>query len=404
LNVTNCVFSSNSTAGPLAAGAIILGTGNATLTVTNSSFIGNAGQSLNGDATVGAISSFSSGSLTIASSTFANNSGSTGAIESNLGALTFSGSTFSANSATSLVGAGRGGAIVFNGGAGARATITNSTFYANSAAATGGAIFFSNIGDVASQLTVTNSTFSGNVSAAIAGNFGVVLGNSILEKNTNGNCSPLASVSDAGGNLSDDASCNVTTATNLANTLAQLGPLQDNGGPTRTMAPLTGSPAIDLGVNQLAIDAGLTTDQRGTGFPRISPAGGTVDRGAFEVQVDNVPPSCTATARPRTLSEPNHKLVNITTTVSANANKPGVTFTLRSVISSEPESGLGRNDASPDIQGWTAGSADLTGQLRSERFSKAGRTYTITYDAKDMTGNTATCSATVTVPFGQNRE
>jgi len=37
-----------------------------------------------------------------------------------------------------------------------------------------------------------------------------------------------------------------------------LGPLQDNGGQTPTMAPLPGSPVIDEGSS-----LGLTTDQRG---------------------------------------------------------------------------------------------------------------------------------------------
>ncbi len=55
-----------------------------------------------------------------------------------------------------------------------------------------------------------------------------------------------------------------------------LGPLAPNGGPTRTHALLPGSPAIDAGSNPL----GLTTDQRGTGFPRV--LGGTADMGAHE--------------------------------------------------------------------------------------------------------------------------
>jgi fibronectin-binding autotransporter adhesin len=397
LNISNCVFSGNSTAGPFAAGAIALSNGDASLTVTNSSFAGNSGQSFNGDPTVGAISSFSSGSMAIAGSTFENNSGSTGAIRNSTGALTVSGSTFAANTATSIFGPGRAGAIDFNGSTGARGTITNSTFYANSAApAGGGAIYFGNFGAVPGQLAVTNSTFSSNLSRAIAGNFGVALGNTIFENNVNGTCSAFI---DRGGNLSDEASCVFTAATSLANTLAQLGPLQNNGGPTRTMAPQAGSPAIDQGVNQLAIDAGLTTDQRGTGFPRISPSGGTVDRGAFEVQVvDTRPPSCTVTALPKTLLDPKRQLVNITTNVTATDDKPGVTFKLRSVTSSEADSGLNRADVPLDIQGWTVGSADLTGQLRSERYSKAGRTYTITYEARDAAGNAATCSTTVRVP------
>ncbi len=57
-----------------------------------------------------------------------------------------------------------------------------------------------------------------------------------------------------------------------------LGPLADNGGPTLTHALLTGSPALEAGSN-LAL-AGLTTDQRGTGFDRINNP--NVDLGAVE--------------------------------------------------------------------------------------------------------------------------
>jgi hypothetical protein len=59
----------------------------------------------------------------------------------------------------------------------------------------------------------------------------------------------------------------------------QLGPLQDNGGPTPTMALLPGSPAIDAGSNPL----GLTTDQRGYS-PRV--VGTAADIGAYEVGAD----------------------------------------------------------------------------------------------------------------------
>lgn len=62
-----------------------------------------------------------------------------------------------------------------------------------------------------------------------------------------------------------------------------LGPLADNGGPTATMAPAPGSPAIDAG-----FAFGLTTDQRGLrrtfDFPSIPNAGDGTDIGALEVQ------------------------------------------------------------------------------------------------------------------------
>jgi hypothetical protein len=61
-----------------------------------------------------------------------------------------------------------------------------------------------------------------------------------------------------------------------------LGSLADNGGPTQTMIPQPGSPALDAGDNAV-IPSGATTDQRGEGFVRIS--NGKVELGAFEVQV-----------------------------------------------------------------------------------------------------------------------
>jgi len=55
-----------------------------------------------------------------------------------------------------------------------------------------------------------------------------------------------------------------------------LGELGDNGGSTRTLALLDGSPAIDAGSNPFD----LAFDQRGDGFPRV--VGAAADIGAFE--------------------------------------------------------------------------------------------------------------------------
>ncbi len=66
-----------------------------------------------------------------------------------------------------------------------------------------------------------------------------------------------------------------------------LGPLQDNGGPTWTQALLPGSPAIDAGNPAACADnlgATLHADQRG--YPRPANGAGTTrcDIGAFELQ------------------------------------------------------------------------------------------------------------------------
>src|SRR5206468_3354769 len=62
----------------------------------------------------------------------------------------------------------------------------------------------------------------------------------------------------------------------------RLQPLADNGGPTPTHLPGTGSAAIDHGSNP----GGLTADQRGV-FPRVN--GPAADIGAVEADSPNLP-------------------------------------------------------------------------------------------------------------------
>jgi hypothetical protein len=82
-------------------------------------------------------------------------------------------------------------------------------------------------------------------------------------------------------------------STDLLNVNPLLGPLQNNGGPTETMALLPGSPAIDAGDNTGAPD----WDQRGPGYPRI--VNGIIDIGAFEYQGDGSGPSANGEAHGR---------------------------------------------------------------------------------------------------------
>ena len=73
------------------------------------------------------------------------------------------------------------------------------------------------------------------------------------------------------------------TVGNQLNVDPLLGPLQDNGGPTKTHALLPGSPAMDKGYS-----SGSVTDQRGftrpVGIANVKGGDGS-DIGAFEVQV-----------------------------------------------------------------------------------------------------------------------
>lgn len=211
----------------------------------------------------------------------------------------------------------RGGGI-FNA-TGARLTIGNSTVSNNSVSITGCSVLNCGTGGGGiyngGTLVVYNSTISGNYawpngtgvgissggtatirSSTLAGNVGVVRGisGSATVENTilaNGglqgrNCDGI--VTSNGYNLSDDNSCNFTSTGDLNNTNPMLGPLQDNEGPTQTMALPFGSPAVDSGNPNGCTDGLghlLKTDQRGEPRPDPEDTGGC-DMGAYERQSD----------------------------------------------------------------------------------------------------------------------
>lgn len=94
-----------------------------------------------------------------------------------------------------------------------------------------------------------------------------------------GGGTPNATFTSLGGNITDDdTTCNsyfteTNDQTDVSNLASTLGPLQDNGGYTPTIALLTGSPAIDNGITNA-----VTTDQVGTARPQ----GSAFDSGAYE--------------------------------------------------------------------------------------------------------------------------
>src|SRR5262249_38057816 len=93
------------------------------------------------------------------------------------------------------------------------------------------------------------------------------------------------------GNMENTNTCGFVssvTAPNFPNTDPQLGPLLNNGGPTRTMALLPGSPAIDAISNLIRTNCETFLDQRGEppGRPRTNDGVQDIflcDLGAFEV-------------------------------------------------------------------------------------------------------------------------
>src|SRR5262249_10102592 len=118
--------------------------------------------------------------------------------------------------------------------------------------------------------------------------------NSLIAGQSGGpNCYGFAAGSDGGYNLDDGTSCGFSSANHsLSSTNPLLDPagLDDNGGPTKTIALQPGSPAIDA-IPPAANGCGtaIATDQRGV----TRPQGPGCDIGAFELVLDTTPPVIT---------------------------------------------------------------------------------------------------------------
>ena len=299
-----------------------------TLSLTGSTVSGNSGSSLGGGI-------FNKGNLSLTNSTVSSNNANVGFNTAygggifNIGKLSINNSTVSNNNAFAS-GLNRGGPDpypsygggIYNSGT---VDITTSTVSGNGAA-DGGGIYnsgtFSLINSTVSDnsvyytgggilnsgtLTLTNDTITNNTAEGfygVPGNGGgvvsnggtVIVGDTIIAGNFytgNPDDAPNSGYSrdvsgtftDAGNNLIGDNTDSIgfTTST-LVGTRTnpiepRLTPLQNNGGTTFTNALLADSPAINSGNNTL-IPAGITTDQRGDKFNRISED--TVDIGALE--------------------------------------------------------------------------------------------------------------------------
>jgi len=116
--------------------------------------------------------------------------------------------------------------------------------------------------------------------------------------------------------------------------------------------------------------------------------------------VDTTPPVIGVELSRYELWPPNHKMSEITATVTVtDICDPAPTWVLTSIVSNEPDNGLGDGDTDNDVQEADFGYEDAVFKLRSERSGGGnGRCYTITFTASDDVGNTADSVLCVSVP------
>jgi CSLREA domain-containing protein len=241
----------------------------ASLTVLNTTLAGN--MAVNGG---GGIANY--GVLIVRNSTFFSNTtgGEGGAIYNN-GSATISDSTLARNEGDRL-----GGGISNR----TALTITNSTFYSNASYYIGGGIYNS------AALEVKNSTLLDNAASdsgsglySSGGSSTLTVANTIIARSLNGGDCEVAFgglLASANNNLIEATgsdACGLTNGINgnIIGSDPLLGALADNGGPTLTHLPQSGSPAIDAG----DCTAGPAADQRGVARSQDD----TCDIGAVEV-------------------------------------------------------------------------------------------------------------------------
>ncbi len=349
LTMTNCSVTGNSTGPKFASdvtndggGIINLGTLIMTDCVVSGNRAGSAAASGLAAGSGGGI--YSTGPMTLIRTTISNNnSGNSnhtsssagngaGIYQSGVAAASLIDCTVSGNTAGSGPGSGGWGGGIFEEN-GATIGIDNSTLSGNSSNAGGG------IYNRGTQ-RITNSTLTNNTSTSLGGGIfnesGFIdINNSTIARNTtanrgggvfnatvvrirntiialnNGSIGPdfNTQITSLGHNLIGiDGGMTPAAGDQIGTTGSPidplLGPLQNNGGLTQTLALLAGSPASDAGDNCVteAAHCGdgnvnqLTNDQRGAGFSRIAdgPDGdtvATVDIGAVEgaVAFANIP-------------------------------------------------------------------------------------------------------------------
>ncbi len=160
-----------------------------------------------------------------------------------------------------------GGLFVFGSLA---VTVVNSTISGNTAGTYGGGIMNSAV------LTMANCTLAHNSAAtgeAVRTYAALSLSNCVVAHAANGGTLMVGEYTDAGHNIVEDG-IGLTHSTSFAAD-PRLGPLEDNGGPTRTHALLADSPGLDAGD---CAGGTVVVDQRGTARPQ----GSACDIGSFE--------------------------------------------------------------------------------------------------------------------------
>ncbi len=210
--------------------------------------------------------------------------GADAAVDNNAGTMTMTNCLISNNATVGL--------LVENG----TASVSNTTVSGNNDTTNG----LGGVAALGGTLNLNNFTATDNQPFGANKNTGVInVRNTIIA----GNQADInGSFASQGYNLIGNTTggTGFTATGDKRNVAANLGALANNGGPTDTHAPNTGSAAINAGDPNF--NGTGQFDQRGTPFARVF--GTRLDIGAFEVQPPNTPPNFPASSYTAGLNDP----------------------------------------------------------------------------------------------------
>ncbi len=316
-----------------------------------------------------------SGSVTLTNSTVSGNTSGErgGGIRADSGNITLTNSTVSGNTAAGI---GGGMRSIFG-----IITLTNSTVSGNSAGTNGGALYTS------ASVNITNSTITANNAASSGAGVEILSSrrnptlsalNSIIANNTITGSTTLSDCVSPGVTVAADAGNLVTDTTNncfltpVSTADPMLGALADNGGPTQTHLPQTGSPVLDAGDNTSC----PATDQRGANRDD-----GACDIGAVEGTMSLAPTVVQFDA------------------ITATVNEDGGTVTIGVTRSGNTSTAVSVDYATAD--GTAATPADYTGDMNALSFAAGETSQTITVTINDDTDVEGDETFTVTLSNAQ---
>lgn len=253
------------------------------------------------------------------------------------------GSTIAGNTAK-----GEAGASLSASGSG-RIVVRNSTIAGNTASEDAGGLEVD--ASASGAVAIEDATIAANHAGGngggirVVGSPGLTLADTIVAGNSAGGLGPdiydlstsVASAFSLVGSTSKAKLTETVAGSDLLSVDPQLGPLQDNGGPTQTMALAPSSPAVNKGGGT------ATTDQRGdlrpVAYPGVAsssaPGANGADIGAFELQAPSPPVASLPPASPPPLSPLASARLRVRMSCPKSAKPGGCKFKLE-VVAGKP--------------------------------------------------------------------